>query len=113
MIAIGISVRRYAMRRGRQWLSVRCCPERRGGRRGPQRGVATCACAADDDASPINRPVSPESLDGVNAFGDVQHSPVAAERVAVGAPVAGAAPIVHVEHRETVADEELDPQVES
>ena len=77
-----------------------------------QNRVATSAAAADRESRRVGRALLAREACRVHAVGDVDHAPVAAQPIAIGAPEARAAPVVDIDHREAAAGPELDAQSE-
>ena len=72
-------------------------------RQGGERRVSARAAAADDHALAVDQPSLRQEPGSVDAVVDVDDAPVALETVAIGAAEAGAAAVVHVEHRNAAA----------
>ena len=62
--------------------------------------------------SASTQPRSARNFRAVDAVVDVDDAPVAVESLAVGAAKAGAAAVIHVEHRDAAARPVLDAEVE-
>ena len=76
-----------------------------------QDGEAARAAAHDDQALAICQAAARQMLRAAERVLDVADAPVAVEALHVVAPVAGAAAIVHVQHRDAARGEELGARV--
>src|SRR4029077_14700599 len=65
-----------------------------------ERGIDAGAAAADDATLAVDAPALGEEPGAADAVVDIVHTPTEMQAVAVGAAEAGAAAVVHVEHRD-------------
>ena len=69
--------------------------------------LAASLAAREHRALLVDLPLGAKEFHAVDAILDIDHAPVAIEPLAIGASEAGAAAVVHVEHRYSAAGPEL------
>jgi hypothetical protein len=77
-----------------------------------QRRIAASAVAGNDTALSIHQALRREELRSIDAVVDVDDAPGEVQAVAVRAAIAGAAAVVHIEHRDAPAGPVVDPQIQ-
>src|SRR5712692_4327288 len=91
---------------------ARACPEKITKSERAQCGVAAGAAAGDGQPFPVYLTPLNQEASAVHAVVYVHDSPLAFEPLPIGAAIAGAAAIVHIEDGDTTAGPVLNPQVE-
>src|SRR5206468_3414493 len=79
---------------------------------GGERGVSAGAAARDDAARRVGETAAGQESRAVDGVVHIHDAPVPIEQLAVRAPVAGAAAVIHVEDGNPAARPILDPQVQ-
>src|SRR5258708_24232789 len=79
---------------------------------GGEGGVAAGAAAADHQALRVGASGADEVTRAIDAILDIDDAPLSIETIAIFAPIAAAAAVIHIEHADAAARPILDPQVE-
>src|SRR5258708_33276485 len=79
---------------------------------GGEGGVAAGAAAADHQAVRVGASGADEVTSAIDTILDIDDAPLSIETVAIGAPIAAAAAVIHIEHADAAARPILDPQGE-